>query len=92
MYWLEVSARGDDLGVDLNAPILNERGGSFWSYDLIREVDEGDVVLHYDRDERAIVAWSIAVGSAWRDTVVWAARGTFARGQNIQPHERGGCL
>jgi hypothetical protein len=30
------------------------------------------------------------VGAAWPDTVVWAARGTFARGQNIQPHERPG--
>jgi hypothetical protein len=48
-YWLEVSARGDDLGVDLNAPTTNETGGSFWSYDLLREVGDGDVVLHYDR-------------------------------------------
>lgn len=90
VFWLEVGDRGEDLGVDLNAPTENERGGSFWSYDLVHEVDEGDVVLHYDREEHAIVGWSIAVGSAWPDTVLWAARGTFARGANIQPHERPG--
>lgn len=81
-YWLEVSERDDDLGIDLNAPTTNEVGRPFWSYDLLQEVAEGDVVLHYDRGTH--------VGSAWHDLVVWAARGTFARGRNIQPHERPG--
>jgi len=90
IFWLEVGARGVDLGLDLNAPLLSERGRPFWSYDLVDHVAEGDLVLHYDRDERAILAWSIAVGSAWRDTVIWAARGTYARGLNIVPHERPG--
>ncbi len=89
-YWLEVGDRGEDLGVDLNAPTTNEVGGSFWSYDLVREVRDGDVVLHYDRRDHAVVAWSWAVGTAWSDRVVWAARGTFARGRGIQPHERPG--
>lgn len=89
-YWLEVSDRGTDLGVDLNAPTENERGRPFWSYDLLREVRDGDVVLHYDRTERAIIAWSRAVGLAWPDQVVWAARGTSARELNIRPHERSG--
>jgi hypothetical protein len=89
-YWLEVSDRGDGLGVDLDAPTTNEVGGSFWSYDLLREVSDGDVVLHADRGEHPIVGWSWAVGTAWPDNVVWAARGTFARGRNIQPHERPG--
>jgi hypothetical protein len=55
IFWLEVSARGADLGVDLNAPLLNEREPPFWSYDLIEHIPEGDVVLHYDRDERAML-------------------------------------
>ena len=50
-YWLELSARGDDLGVDFSAPTLNEVGEPFWSYDLLREVKDGDAVLHYDRDQ-----------------------------------------
>lgn len=89
-YWLEVSDRGADLGADLNAPTTNEVGRRFWSYDLLDEVDAGDVVLHYDRSEHAIVGWSTVVGQAWPDEVVWAARGTYARGRNIQPHERPG--
>lgn len=91
VFWLEVSARGADLGIDLNAPATDERGERpHWSYALIDEVAEGEVVVHYDRDAHAIVAWSIAVGSPWADTVVWGARGTSARAQNIQPHERPG--
>ena len=89
-YWMEVSDRGADLGVDLNAPTTNEVGGRFWSYDLLDEVGEGDVILHYDRSEHAILAWSLAVGAPWLDEVVWAARGTYARGRNIQPHPRPG--
>jgi hypothetical protein len=65
-------------------------GRRFWSYDLLDEVDPGDVVLHYDRTEHAILGWSVVVGTAWSDEVVWAARGTYARGRNIQPHRRPG--
>ncbi len=89
-YWLEVSDRGSDLGVDLNAPTTNEQGQPFWSYDLLGQVREGDMVLHYDRSEQAMIAWSRAVGTAWPDDVVWAARGTSARERNIRPHERPG--
>ena len=89
-YWLEVGDRGSDLGADLNAPTTNEVGRPFWSYDLLKEVADGDLVLHYDRAVHAVVAWSWAVGSAWPDDVIWAARGTYARGRNIQPHERPG--
>src|SRR4051794_21561634 len=89
-YWMEVSDRGADLGVDLNAPLFGEDGESFWSYDLVDEVNDGDIVLHYDRSERAILAWSFGVGESWEDVVVWGARGTSAREKNIQPHERPG--
>jgi hypothetical protein len=89
-FWLEVSDRGADLGLDLNAPAGDENGDRFWSYDLVDEVADGDVVLHYDRSEHAIVAWSVGVGSAWPDAVVWAARGTSAREKHILPHERPG--
>jgi hypothetical protein len=89
-YWLEVSDRGADLGLDLNAPTTNEQGQLFWSYELLREVRDGDVVVHYDRAEHAIIAWSRAVGTAWPDDVVWAARGTSARERNTRPHERSG--
>ena len=76
--------------MDLNAPVKDEQGERFWSYDLLREVPDGDVVLHYDLRERAVVGWSWTVGTAWDDLVVWAARGTSARAKQIEPHERPG--
>ena len=57
-FWLEVGDRGADLGADLNAPAANEVGGRFWSYDLLEEVEVGDVVLHNDRSEHAIHGWA----------------------------------
>jgi hypothetical protein len=72
-YWLEITDR-DDLGVDLNAP--QTRDGSdapHWSYDLINEIDDGDIVLHFHKPAEAIVAWSRASGGVWVDEVVWGA-------------------
>jgi hypothetical protein len=37
----------EDLGTDLNAPERTEKGREYWSYSFVREVREGDVVLHY---------------------------------------------
>lgn len=46
-FWLEVTRR-EDLGVNLKAPQTDEQGQAFWSYSLIREIREGDIVYHYD--------------------------------------------
>jgi hypothetical protein len=43
IYWLEVSER-DDTGADLKAPQENESGREYWSYSLVREVTDGDIV------------------------------------------------
>ncbi len=88
-YWLEVTDR-PDLGINLKAPQVNERGAEFWSYSLLRQVRPGDVVFHYDRAKSAIVARSTATGQFWDDKIVWAARGTYARDAGIAPHERDG--
>jgi hypothetical protein len=45
--WLEVTRR-DDIGVNLKAPQTNEKGEDYWSYSLIHEIQEGDIVYHYD--------------------------------------------
>src|SRR5215207_6212050 len=87
-YWLETTDR-TDLGVDLNAPQRDERGGR-WSYSLILEISEGDVILHYHRPAGAIVAWSRAVGAVWEDEVIWAAHGTSARSRHVIPYPRPG--
>lgn len=88
-YWLEVTGR-NDLGVNLKAPQTNEQGDEFWSYSLLKFVEPGDVIFHYDRPRQAIVAWSVATGELWEDMVVWAARGISARTAGIQPHTRPG--
>lgn len=88
-YWIEITGR-DDIGADLHAPSANENDDAFWSYDLIHRVNPGDLVYHYDRNRRAIIGYSEAVGKPWADKVVWAAQGMSARKQGILPHLRDG--
>jgi hypothetical protein len=88
-FWLEVTRR-EDLGVNLKAPQTDEQGQASWSYSLIREIREGDIVYHYDGNIQAIVARSVATGEVWEDDIVWAARGLSARTANIAPHVRPG--
>src|SRR5947209_2641063 len=89
IYWLEVTRR-PDIGANLKAPQTNERGDAFWSYSLVKEVTEGDLIYHYDGIAQAIVARSHAIGVVWDGEVVWAARGSSARSANIEPHSRPG--
>ncbi len=89
IFWLEVTRR-PDIGANLNAPQTDESGEEFWSYSLIKEVKEGEVVYHYDGIAQAIVARSSATGVVWEDEVIWAARGSSARSANITPHPRPG--
>ncbi len=88
-YWLEITGR-PDIGADLKAPERDDAGSEYWSYSLVPEVGDGDIVFHYDRRRHAIVAWSRAAGEAWEDDIVWAARGTSARGSNTKPYKRPG--
>jgi len=56
-YWLEVSRR-IDFGLNLKAPQKNEKDLPFWSYELVREVRQGDIVFHYDGGRQEILAAS----------------------------------
>jgi hypothetical protein len=87
-FWLETTNRSD-IGRDLNAPQADETGRENWSYALVREVADGDVVLHYSKRASAIVAWSRATGGVWEDAVTWAARGASSRGV-VVPYDRPG--
>ena len=71
--WLEVTDRTDP-GTNLKAPQRNETGGEFWSYSLVHEVSDGDVVFHYDRPSQRIMGVSRATGDIWDDQIVWGAR------------------
>jgi hypothetical protein len=88
--WLEITD-GTNLGDDLNAPQSRDDGREFWGYSLIKEINAGDVIFHYHKGERSIVAWSRASGSVWEDTVLWGAHGTAACTARIHPYLRPGA-
>lgn len=83
-YWIEVTRR-PDIGGDLVAPRLGRGGGFTASYRLVPEVAVGDVVVHYDSAQEAIVGASRVVGSAYPKAIYWAARGTSARRAGVRP-------
>jgi len=87
-YWVVITDR-DDLGVDLAAPQLNEDGKPYWSYDLVREVAEGDIVLHYmARPNNAMTHWSRASGQPYADSLIWGAHGQASGRGPVAPYER----
>ena len=53
-YWLEVTNR-DDIGGDLRAPSLGKNGKPYWGHQLLRHLEVGDMVFHYDTNKHAIV-------------------------------------
>jgi hypothetical protein len=78
-YWLEITDRRD-TGVDLHAPQRDASGSPTPGYSLMWWVTAGDVVFHYDRNQRAIAAWSRAVGGVVEAPVVWLShRGATRR-------------
>jgi hypothetical protein len=90
IFWLEITDR-DDLGVDLHAPAERETGGDYWSYALVREVHDGDVVFHYRaRPINAITHWSRAVGEPYPDDVYWGAHGMAGGRGPVDPYWRPG--
>jgi hypothetical protein len=77
-YWLEITDR-PDIGVDLHAPQRDAQGNRTAGYSLLWWVEPGDVVFHYDRNRRAIVAWSRAVGEVVEAPVVWLSHRAATR-------------
>ena len=57
VYWVEVTQR-KDLGQNVKAPQKNELGKDYWSYSLLKEMKVGDIVIHYHKKPKAIVAIS----------------------------------
>jgi hypothetical protein len=81
-FWLEITDR-EDLGGDLHAPKRDQSGRETWSYELVRYVRDGDVVLHWWKQaghQPAIVGYSRAVGSVSTSTITWQAHGTYGQG------------
>src|SRR5205814_2688795 len=68
-YWLEITDRLD-IGVDLHAPQRDAGGRRTPGYSLLWWVEQGDIVFHYDLNQRAVAAWSRAIGEISEAPVV----------------------
>ena len=82
--WMEITRRGD-IGTDLKAPSAARGGVAKASYALMPLVQPGDVVVHYDSREEAIVGVSVAASAAEPAPIHWVARGSYARRAGEQP-------
>ncbi|SNY53708.1 DUF3883 domain-containing protein [Paractinoplanes atraurantiacus] len=88
-YWLEITDR-PDLGENLHAPQRDGAGTAKWTYDLVRYVEPGDVVLHWHKTligRPALVGFSQAAGAVTASTIVWRARGTSGRAKQTPPRQ-----
>ena len=81
---MEITRR-DDIGADLKAPSAARGGVTTASYVLVPLVQPGDVVVHYDSRQEAIVGVSVASSVAEPAPIYWVARGSYARRAGEQP-------
>ncbi|WP_346008172.1 protein NO VEIN domain-containing protein [Janibacter terrae] len=78
-YWVEITNR-EDLGVNLIAPQVNDAGREEWSYELLRHVRPGDLVLHWHKESGpALVGYSHVAAPAFASSLEWQSRGTYGR-------------
>jgi hypothetical protein len=101
MYWWEREAgenifmeitRRDDIGADLKAPAAARGGVATASYTLVPLVRPGDVVVHYDSRQEAIVGASVATSLAEPAPIYWVSRGSYARRAGEQARWLAGIL
>jgi hypothetical protein len=91
-FWMETTDR-DDIGADLHAPTLGDNGKPTPSYSLVREVKDGDIVFHYEKDKKppVIRSWSVAYGGFWEAETMWGTpRSTGPTGHPVEPYPRPG--
>jgi hypothetical protein len=82
--FMEITGRSD-IGTDLKAPSAARGGVSTASYALVPLVSPGDIVVHYDSRQEAIVGVSVASSFAEPAPIYWAARGSYARRAGERP-------
>ncbi len=88
---MEITNR-TDIGTNLWAPQLDDGGREYWSYSLVRFVREGDLVLHWSKQEEpggesSIVGWSRVAGQPMESTIEWQSRGTYGRSRTSTGEE-----
>ena len=81
---MEITRR-DDIGADLKAPSAARGGVTTASYALVPLVQPGDIVVHYDSHQEAIVGVSVASNVAEPAPIYWVARGSYARRAGEKP-------
>jgi hypothetical protein len=89
IYWCEITDR-PDLGADLKCPQHNEKGGGYWSYELMLQVQPGDIIFHYLTPEHGFVGASVAGGPIEDRIITWAAHGTVGRSNPAPRSPRAG--
>ncbi|WP_420831159.1 protein NO VEIN domain-containing protein [Arthrobacter citreus] len=76
---MEITDR-DPVGENLIAPQVNDKGQSEWSYDTVRYVRPGDVILHWRKNHGpALTGYSHCLESARESSLQWKSRGTSSR-------------
>lgn len=71
-YWMEITDR-PDIGTDLHCPQRDSVGKANSGYSTILFVQDGDTILHYDRNKQAVTSWSQAVGRVGAAPTHWAS-------------------
>jgi hypothetical protein len=74
---MEITHRSD-IGADLKAPSAARGGVATASYVLVPLVQPGDIVVHYDSRQEAIVGVSVASSAAEPAPIYWVSRGSYA--------------
>jgi len=87
---MEITQR-KDIGSDLHAPQFAEDGVSeHYSYSLLKYVKDGDFVLHYYKNKKSIIGYSVVDGTCYEDDITWKALGSSASKLNITAYIRPG--
>jgi hypothetical protein len=81
---MEITSRSD-VGADLKTPSAARGGVATASYALLPLVRPGDVVVHYDSRQEAIVGVSGASRTAEPAPIYWVSRGGYARRAGERP-------
>ena len=81
---MEITRR-NYIGADLKAPSAARGGVATASYVLVPLVHPGDIVVHYDSRQEAIVGVSMASSAAEPAPIYWVSRGIYARRAGEQP-------
>lgn len=89
-FWTEITDRLD-VGTDLHCPQRDTGLRANPGFSTIFYVRDGDVVVHYDRNTQAIIAWSIARGPVEEAPTLWVShRGAVRRRVGSEPREQPG--